>query len=329
VNDPPRAAEFGFGGKGRGVTVFPVVLGLDYGGSKVAAALCDPAGSRLATTVVDITESDGAQGCFARGVAAGRELVDALPGAELVAVGACTFGIPFDDQVALAPNIPDWGRIEFGNELRKAFPGLEVRLATDVKAAAMAELRWGALQGCDPAIYLNLGTGLAVAIAVGGSVVNGHHGAAGEIAYNVRRTGDVGLGLGRRQTLEDVVSGKALARLATHRTGEPMGARDVIAAAGSSGDLAAVFEDFAVELCLHVANLAIALDAERIAVGGGMVRSWDRLGPRLREALDAAVPYPPELVVARFPFDAPLVGALALGIEAAGAGLGVGVGVAP
>jgi glucokinase len=48
-----------------------------------------------------------------------------------------------------------------------------------------------------------------------------------------------------------------------------------------------------------------------------MVRSWDQLAAGLRTALDAAVPFPPELVPARFPFDAPLMGALALGTAAA------------
>jgi glucokinase len=64
-------------------------------------------------------------------------------------------------------------------------------------------------------------------------------------------------------------------------------------------------------------NLAIAVDPVRIAVGGGMVRSWGQLYGGLRAALDAAVPFPPDLVVAQFPFDAPLMGALALGTAAA------------
>jgi len=55
----------------------------------------------------------------------------------------------------------------------------------------------------------------------------------------------------------------------------------------------------------------------RIAVGGGIVRSWDRLRPQLAQALTAGVPFPPELVVARFPYEAPLLGAVALAVEAA------------
>ena len=46
-----------------------------------------------------------------------------------------------------------------------------------------------------------------------------------------------------------------------------------------------------------------------------MTRSWDRIRPQLEAALDAA-PYRPELVLADFPFDAPLMGALALAVEA-------------
>ena len=55
----------------------------------------------------------------------------------------------------------------------------------------------------------------------------------------------------------------------------------------------------------------------RIAVGGGLVRSWERLRPQLAHALAAGVPFPPELVVAQFPYDAPLLGAVALATDAA------------
>ena len=103
-----------------------------------------------------------------------------------------TFGIPFDDHVDLAPNVGGWGDLPLGHELKAAFPGAAVRMATDAKAAALAEARWGALAGADPGIYLNLGTGLAVSIVVGGQVLQGRHGAAGEIGYNLRSVADVG-----------------------------------------------------------------------------------------------------------------------------------------
>ena len=51
-------------------------------------------------------------------------------------------------------------------------------------------MRWGALAGYDPALYLNLGTGLAAAIVTGGQVLSGGNGAAGEIGYSLREPGD-------------------------------------------------------------------------------------------------------------------------------------------
>jgi glucokinase len=228
--------------------------------------------------------------------------------------------------------------------LRAAFPGASIRLATDVKAAARVEAESGALVGCDPAIYLNLGTGLAVAIIANGAVLDGRNGASGEIGYNLRALGDVGVAPDGRIPLEDVVSGKALMAELARSSSDGPGVNhafddhafdghgldghglDGSGSGGVSGDLLAraaddprlgrVLDRFIAELSFHLVNLAIAVDPARIAVGGGMVRSWDLLRGGLRAALDAAVPYPPELVRAAYPYDAPLMGALALGLAA-------------
>jgi glucokinase len=296
----------------------PAVLGFDFGGTKIAAAVCDVAGIRLGSVTIETRPEDGAEASLARGIEAARRLLaTATPGRRLVAVGASTLGIPAADGVHLAPAIPGWGELRLGRELRQAFAGAAVTLATDVKAAAQAEVEWGALAGCDPGIYLNLGTGLAVAIVANGAVLAGRNGAAGEIGYNLRALPDVGLALGERVPLEDSVSGKALLRQAAGLRPDLAGGAAVFAGAGQDPGIARLLADFVQELSFHLANLAIAIDPVRIVVGGGMVQSWDQLEPGLRAALDAAVPYPPELVPARFPFDAPLMGALALGTAAA------------
>ena len=286
----------------------PVVLGIDFGGTKIATAVCDLAGRRLATRIVDAEPERGARTAFDRGVRAGRALLgEAAIGRPLAGVGVSTFGIPSEDSVALAPAIDGWQDIAMGRELREAFAGAPVTMATDVKAAALAEARWGALAGVDPGVYLNLGTGLAAAIVAGGRVLAGANGAAGEIGYNLRRLADVGYP--GYVPLEEAVSGRALAKLA----GGP--AEETFAAAAGTS-LAAIADQFTAELAFHVVNLAICIDPVRIAVGGGMTRSWDRIRPRLDAALNAAAPYRPELVLADFPFDAPLMGALALAVDA-------------
>jgi len=298
----------------------PVVLGLDFGGTKIAMAVCEPDGELRASTIVSSSGELGARATFERGIAAAREvLAAAAPGREVAAVGVSTFGIPFEERVELAPTIDGWEDLPLGQEVRSAFPGAAVRLATDAKAAAQAELRWGALAGCDPAIYLNLGTGLSAAIVAGGQVLHGGNGAAGEIGYNLRVPADVGVPLAARTMLEDMISGQALARRAAGHAayGEPLGAAEVFEAGREAPGLDRLVADFVAELAFHVVNLAIAINPVRIAVGGGMVRSWDRLRPGLQDALTAGVPFPPELVVARFPSDAPLIGAVGLAVDAA------------
>jgi glucokinase len=335
----------------------PVVLGIDFGGTKIATAVCDLTGNKLASGVVDSLAEYGARASFDHGVRAARELLESqAAGAPLAAVGVATFGIPFDDRVELAPAIDGWASLQLGRELRRAFPGVAIRMATDAKAAAQAEVRWGSLAGCDPAIYLNLGTGLAAAIVTGGQVLAGSQGAAGEIGYSLREPADVGRADGLRIPLEDMVSGQALQRraslhgaslegaslegaslegaslegaslqgagLSAARTeapsavGQRLTAAEVFARAAADAELNDMINDFVDELAFHLVNLAIAVNPARIAVGGGMTRSWDRIEPRLTEALQAGVPYPPDLVLAHFPHDAPLLGAVALAVDAA------------
>jgi glucokinase len=296
----------------------PVVLGLDFGGTKIAGAVCDMTGFRLGSMTIDTRAADGAQTSLERGLLAARSLLDTSAGGRpLAAVGACTIGIPSENGISLAPTIPGWGALVLDRELRRVFEGAEIRLATDVKAAAQAEAEWGALVGCDPGIYLNLGTGLAVAIVANGAVVAGSHGAAGEIGYNLRHLTDVGQLLDDRLPLEGAVSGMALTRAARNVFPTAESAAAVFERAADNPWVARLVTDFIAELSYHLVNLAIAVDPARIVVGGGMVRSWDQLYGGLREALDAAVPFPPDLVRADFPFDAPLMGALALGIAAA------------
>jgi glucokinase len=298
------------------VSSMPVVLGVDFGGTKIAVGACDLAGRRLATATLAADGDRGADVTLRRGIDAARALLDDLPAAELSAVGVATFGIPAADHVGLAPTIDGWDGLALRDELSTAFVGVPVSVMTDVKAAALAEARWGSLVGSDPGLYLNLGTGLAAALVVGGRVVHGRHGASGEIGYNLRCLEDVDRPVEDRALLEDGVSGRALADLGAALPGSPADAVEVFHRAAEGDERARVLvDDLLTELAFHMVNLTIAVDPQRVTVGGGLVGSWSHLQPRLSRALQAGVPYPPELVLAHFPFEAPLVGALAVGVE--------------
>ena len=152
------------------------------------------------------------------------------------------------------------------------------------------------------------------ALVVGGSVVVGANGAAGEIGYNLRRFG--------HGALEPLVSGLGLAAEAERRTGLRLSAAEIFAQEASDPQLTELVDEFVSELSYQLVNLAIAVDPSRIALGGGMTRAWKRIVTPLRAALIESVPFPPEVVPAAFPFDAPLVGAIALAVDALGNQLG-------
>jgi len=293
-----------------------VVLGIDFGGTKVALAVGDLAGDRLGTAVIPAAAESGAAASLAGAIEAARRLLDRVaPGRELAGVGVSTFGIPGPDGVALAPAIDGWADLALHRELGAAFSGVPIRLVTDVKAAAQVEAARGALVGCDPAVYLNLGTGLAAAIIAGGTVIAGRHGASGEIGYNLRGVGDRGGYAAGSASLEEAVAGRGLGERASALLGRPSSAAELFTLARHDAAAQGLVAEALDELAVHVANLAIAIDPARIAVGGGLTASADVLLPALRRRLAQAVPFPPELVTARFDQDGALRGAIALALD--------------
>ncbi|MBB4684441.1 ROK family protein [Amycolatopsis jiangsuensis] len=289
------------------------ILGIDFGGTKVALGLADRTGKLLATRRLDTDAAAGAGQVVSRALAAAAGLV-AGERSVLGGIGVVSPGIVLPDRILLAPNVPGWERLRLAERVSAEFPGVPVTVGTDAKAAALAESTWGTLAGADPAVFLSLGTGIAAAVLVGGRVLTGAHGAAGEIGYNLRFPQDCAGFAGGAAPLEEAVGGRGLGGRASEALGRTVTAGELFALARENAEAKELVTAALDELSMHVANLAIAFDPERIAVGGGLVRSADVLLPALRERLAAAVPFPPDLVPARFDQDAALLGAVALAL---------------
>lgn len=283
------------------------VLGIDFGGTKVAIGIADRVGSLLRQVRLDTEAALGAEQVVSRALTAARDL---LAGREPAAVGVVSPGIVLPEAILLAPNVPGWENLRL-RELVAAEFDVPITVGTDVKAAGLAEARWGALADADPAVFLSLGTGIAAAILVGGQVLTGANGAAGEIGYNLVGDGDEGFAAGAAP-LEEAVGGRGLGLRASAALGRPVTAAELFALARRDPAAKELVSQALDELSLHVANLAITLDPRRIAVGGGLAGSNDVILPALRQRLGQAVPFPPEVVAARFADDGALRGAIAL-----------------
>ncbi len=308
------------------------VLGIDVGGTKISLCVTDGSGNVLASRRIPTRSDDGASAVVERFTREARRLLDDVQTDGSVAVrgiGIVTPGVVHPDGVKLAPNNLGWDEVALVARVQDGVGLHAVEADNDAKGAAAAEARWGALAGVSDGIMLNLGTGFSAAAVAGGTLLRGAHGAALEIAYQVAWDGPpAGFGDGRAP-LEEVFSGAGLQRAASallHRATETAEVFDALAAVRTDGGrppgddvtrLAALGER-ALQTAAHaVANLAIALDPEVIAVSGGMLRSADVIMPALQEALDRLVPFPPRLVTTHFGDRAPLAGACLLGYRAA------------
>ena len=288
------------------------MLAYDFGGTKVSLATAAPDGAVIGKGRLESGRFASGSELLAAAIAAGRELAAAQAGGRLAAIGVSTMGITYPDRVAMAPNVPGWEELRMEASFAAAFPGVPVGIDNDVKAAALAEAAKGSLAGVGAGMYVNLGTGIAVALTLDGRVVHGGHGAAGEIAYCLRGPAEpLGYADGAAP-FEDFAGGKSVGRRASERFGRPLTARDVFAMSRERADAAAFVEETLAAVAFQLANALILWDPSKVAFGGGMMGAADAILPRLRSAFQRFVPFPPELCEARFREDAGLYGAVEL-----------------
>src|SRR3989442_6189544 len=133
-----------------------LTLGVDIGGTKVAAGLVDAVGAIQFQTRVPMA----AHGDAAAGLASVRNAVEAVfaerpdARATLAGIGICAPG-PLDPRAGVIlnpPNVPCWRNFPLADEVHRAFR-LPVRVDKDAKAAALAETLWGAGVGYHIVFY--------------------------------------------------------------------------------------------------------------------------------------------------------------------------------
>jgi glucokinase len=297
-----------------------VVLAVDFGGTKAAVGLFETSGALRARSVLDVRAALGAGQVVERALdEADRLIAASAAGLSLRAAGVASPGIILPDRVLLAPNVPGWSELHLAERFGARL-GVPVHCENDVKAATLAECTWGHLAGIETGLHVNLGTGLAAGVVVGGRVLSGAHGAAGEVGYALLSRHDPCGPHEGLAPLEQRVGGRALgqAGIAFGGSGD---ARSLLELARNPASPAHRFALEALgDLAVQLVNATLLLDPERITLGGGLTGAAELIVPVLCDLLDRATPFPPDVRVARFANDGALVGACALALRAAGAG---------
>jgi glucokinase len=278
-----------------------LAIGVDVGGTKVAAGLVTADGQILATARRPTPMAD-ADAVLALVTEVVGELVQ---GADqpVVGVGVGVAG-PVDAHranVYFAPNL-QWSKVNARSVLESQ-TGLPVVIENDGNVAAWGEFRFGAGVGAKDLVLVTVGTGIGGGIVLGGSLFRGAHGAAGEIGHISSVPNGVQCGCGRLGCWEQYASGNALVRqtreLAAERRdeahlmlalgdGTPEGIQGLhITAAAMSGDPVAIeaLHMLGVALGTGLADLTAILDPELFVIGGGVCEAGDLLLASARETL--------------------------------------------
>jgi glucokinase len=286
-----------------------LAIGVDIGGTKVAAGVVDDEGvvvaERRRSTPGD---SDAALDAVAGVVADLRESFD------VTAVGIAAAGYVNAERTTMmfAPNLP-WADVPVRRILEDRL-GLPVDLENDANCAAWAEYRFGAGKGEPSLVCLTVGTGIGAGILIDGALYRGRFGAAGEPGHlGVVRDG-IRCGCGNTGCLEQYASGTALVRYAKENGLSADGPE--VTEAARAGDQRAVdaFAKVGRWLGRALADVASVLDPGMFVIGGGVADAGELLlGPAresFRESLPGA-PYRPlaEIRRALLGNDAGLVGA--------------------
>ena len=280
----------------------PYVVGIDIGGTNTVFGVVDARGTILYSGSIktgkytDIEEyvAELGQGLLSVIDQAGGP--DKIKG---VGVGAPN-GNFFNGCIEFAPNLPWKGKIPLAQLISEQIGGIPVALTNDANAAAIGEMTYGAARGMKDFIVITLGTGVGSGIVIGGNLVYGHDGFAGELGHVIARRDGRLCGCGRKGCLETYCSATGVARTAREflaaRTdasllrnipAENITSKDVYDAAVQGDKLAQEIFEFTGNILGEALADAIAFSSpEAIVLFGGLAKSGDYIMKPIQESID-------------------------------------------
>lgn len=268
-----------------------LTVGVDIGGTKIAAGVVDEDGVILASERVATggRDAETVEVAIAEQVAKLSEQYDI----EAVGIGAAGFVDEKRSRVNFAPNL-GWRDEPLRMAVESAV-GVPVVVENDANAAAWGEYRFGAGKGLDYLVMITVGTGIGAGIIIDGSLYRGRWGAAAEFGHMCVSPGGRPCSCGNRGCWEQYASGNALVRearwLASERRteaealldlgdGTPEGVQGLhVTEAAREGDPVALaaFDFVARWLGVGMADIAAVLDPECFVIGGGVSEAGDVL----------------------------------------------------
>lgn len=308
-----------------------LTLGVDLGGTKVAVGLCSN-GEILKKVIYPTQASKGFDAVISVILQAIKSVVGNTPLKDIrgVGIGAAGQINARTGEVIYAPNL-HWEHAPLGHTLEESL-GLPVKVLNDVRAATVAEQKFGNGKGLRNFGNIFLGTGVGSGWVINGELMNGHTNSAGEIGHICLDPDGQVCGCGKKGCLEAFSSGTGMENYVKDQLKKgrkskilELAENDIDKVKGPIiGKAAAQNDELAIEaikrvghyLGLALANCHTLLNPEIILLGGGMMALKDIFMPELEKTMkEHILPVANQgLLVreARFQNDAVLLGGAAI-----------------
>lgn len=276
-------------------------VGVDVGGTKIAAGLVEAGTWRVLKTVELPTDAFGGRAVVLDNVIEAIKAVsaDKIKGIGVGFAGAVDFK---RGRIIRGPNFAaDLAGFAMAKELSNRLK-TPVTLDNDVRCFTLAEAKIGVAKGHANVFGMTLGTGIGGELVINSQPYRGKNNCAGEIGHATFAMGSEMLcGCGQTGHFEAMASGTAIRRLAGAVLGEELSATEVIAAAAQGNPKAkAVIEAYRESLAAGLANIAYIYDPDIVVLGGGLATIEDLWRPAVTIARQRVI-YAPlkDLVVRR------------------------------
>ena len=269
-------------------------FGIDLGGTTAKIGLFTTSGALLEKWEVATDTSNAGEHILENLAAAvlGKMKEQSIQPEQVEGVGIGVPGPVLDSSIVpiVCANLGGWGERNVSAQLSGLLDGLKVLVGNDANVAALGEIWMGAAKGAKNAVMVTLGTGVGGGVVVNGKVIDGAHGAGGEIGHiTVNRHETAVCGCGKRGCLEQYSSATGVVRCMKKLLdenpdtpcvlrGTEFAAKDVFDAARNGDALAArEVDEMSDTLGMALANIASTVDPEAFLVGGGVARAGDVL----------------------------------------------------
>ena len=269
-------------------------FGIDLGGTTAKIGLFTTSGALLEKWEVATDTSNAGEHILENLAAAvlGKMKEKSIQPEQVEGVGIGVPGPVLDSSIVpiVCANLGGWGERNVSAQLSGLLDGLKVLVGNDANVAALGEIWMGAAKGAKNAVMVTLGTGVGGDVVVNGKVIDGVHGAGGEIGHiTVNRHETAVCGCGKRGCLEQYSSATGVVRCMKKLLdenpdtpcvlrGTEFAAKDVFDAARNGDALAArEVDEMSDTLGMALANIASTVDPEAFLVGGGVARAGDVL----------------------------------------------------